>query len=67
MVSVDRYTREKQETTEVKLRNLIQCYRRSQLYNTLMGELALRDSQNVELIDEFSLYEQMYKLGLLVQ
>ena len=67
VVSVDRYTKEKQETTEEKLRELIQSYRRSQLYTSLVAELGPRQSENVAWIDEFSPGELVYKLGLLVQ
>ena len=67
VVSVDRYTKDNQEATEEKLRNLIQSYRRSQLYTTLMGELGNRNSESVSWIDEFSPCELTYKLGLLVQ
>ncbi|KAL5269361.1 hypothetical protein ACHWQZ_G003001 [Mnemiopsis leidyi] len=66
VVSVDRYTKEKQEGTEEKLRELIQSYRRSQLYTSLMAELGPKQSENVSWIDEFSSGELVYKLGLLV-
>ena len=67
MVSVDRYTKDNQEATEEKLRNLIQAYRGSQLYTTLMGELGLQNSESLSCVGGFSPCELTYKLGLLVQ